>query len=86
MYSFHQSTRIAWLLVSVANIFLKLSQYSENVIFSFIATSQCFGSIGGGTLFLLKLNENGSINKVKSFNWTDGLFDIVRNILSSIVY
>ncbi|XP_055323059.1 peroxisomal targeting signal 2 receptor isoform X4 [Sitodiplosis mosellana] len=41
-----------------------------------VATSQCFGSVGGGTLFLLKLNENGAINKVKSFNWTDGLFDI----------
>lgn len=41
------------------------------------ATSLQFGFVGGGTLFLLHLNENGTINETKSFEWSDALFDIV---------
>lgn len=58
---------------------------NENVIFPSIATSQCFGFVGRGTLFLLKLNENGSISKIKSLDWIDGLFDIVCIVLSQSV-
>lgn len=49
----------------------------------FLATSQHFGSIGGGTLFILNVQENGTIDATKSFEWTDGLFDTV-SIVSRI--
>lgn len=41
------------------------------------ATSQHFGFVGSGTLLLLNLHENGTINQTKAFEWSDGLFDTV---------
>ncbi|CAH0555801.1 unnamed protein product [Brassicogethes aeneus] len=41
-----------------------------------VATSQFFGLTGGGTLFILDLNDN-KIVEVQSSQWTDGLFDVV---------
>lgn len=42
-----------------------------------VATSQCFGLAGGGTLYLLELTANGGVIQKESFEWTDGLFDVV---------
>ena len=33
--------------------------------------------LGGGTLFLLEINSDGSFREVSTFQWTDGLFDVV---------
>lgn len=41
------------------------------------ATSSQFGSVGAGTLFLLRLHENGTIHETSAFEWADALFDIV---------
>ncbi|KAF4524740.1 hypothetical protein B566_EDAN013808 [Ephemera danica] len=41
------------------------------------ATSQYYGLAGGGTLFLLDLTPEGGIVEVATFQWPDGLFDVV---------
>ncbi|XP_031634526.1 peroxisomal targeting signal 2 receptor isoform X2 [Contarinia nasturtii] len=41
-----------------------------------VATCQFFGREGGGTLFLLQLNQKGTIDEIEKIDWTDGLFDI----------
>lgn len=48
-----------------------------SLCFILLATSKPFGFVGGGTLFLLHLNESGAIVRTKSFEWSDGLFDTV---------
>lgn len=52
------------------------------------ATSQHFGFVGSGTLFLLQIGTDGSIVETKSFEWSDGLFDIVSKkfLPPSVVY
>lgn len=89
MFNFRHSKQIVWQLVSVNKCYGYMDGFYaciyyynpiiENVIAFrlFAATSQHFGFVGGGTLFVLQLNENGSINETKSFEWSDGLFDIV---------
>lgn len=43
-----------------------------------VATSQYFGLAGGGTLFLLELSPDGtSVTEINTFQWSDGLFDVV---------
>lgn len=42
-----------------------------------VATSQYFGLAGGGTLFLLELTPEGTVIETQSFQWSDGLFDVV---------
>ncbi|XP_066991221.1 peroxisomal targeting signal 2 receptor [Anabrus simplex] len=41
------------------------------------ATSQYFGLAGGGTLFLLEVTPDGNLTEISTFQWTDGLFDVV---------
>lgn len=82
MFNFHHLMQIVWLLVSLTTIRINLRTIflfcNRNFfVLIFIATSQPFGSIGGGTLYLLRLDENGSINETKTFDSTDGLFDVV---------
>lgn len=52
------------------------------IVFSllYLATSQYYGFVGGGTLFLLQSNEHGTLDEIKSFDWSDGLFDLVSYI------
>lgn len=52
---------------------VKFSPFDGNALA--VASSKPFGFVGGGTLFLLHLNENGTIVQTKSFEWSDGLFD-----------
>lgn len=42
-----------------------------------VATSQYFGLAGGGTLFILDLSPEGSLTESQSYQWSDGLFDVV---------
>lgn len=45
-----------------------------------VATSQFFGLAGGGTLFFLEQASCagiGGLNLLKTFQWSDGLFDVV---------
>lgn len=42
-----------------------------------VASSQFYGLAGGGTLFILDLNDNGIISLAASYQWSDGLFDVV---------
>lgn len=42
-----------------------------------VATSQKYGRRGGGTLFLLELLPNDKMICLKSYEWTDALFDVV---------
>ncbi|CAG2056607.1 unnamed protein product, partial [Timema podura] len=41
------------------------------------ATSQYFGLAGGGTLFLLEVTPEGNLVELDTFQWGDGLFDVV---------
>ncbi|XP_055700842.1 peroxisomal targeting signal 2 receptor [Phlebotomus papatasi] len=50
-----------------------------------VATSQFFGLAGGGTLFILELTPDGGIQEVQSFQWSDGLFDVVWSETPSAV-
>lgn len=46
-----------------------------------VATSQCYGLAGGGTLYLLELVPNTSgLVSIKTFEWSDGLFDVVSEV------
>lgn len=43
-----------------------------------VSTSQSYGFAGGGTLYFLELKSNGNgLCQRTSFEWTDGLFDLV---------
>lgn len=42
-----------------------------------VATSQYFGLAGGGTLFILELTPAGTLIESQSYQWSDGLFDVV---------
>lgn len=45
-----------------------------------VATSQYFGLVGGGTLFMLEQSPSGAIQETRRIEWSDGLFDVVRRI------
>lgn len=84
MFNFPHLMHIYWPLVSQQNapsLLLAFITTFNNpiivIIVFLLATSKPFGFIGGGTLFLLNLNENGTIVRTKSFEWSDGLFDTV---------
>lgn len=47
---------------------------------SISATSQYYGMIGGGTLFILEQTPSGAIHETKRIEWSDGLFDVVNKI------
>lgn len=57
------------------NLFTDLI-HMQMFVFS-LATSQYYGFVGGGTLFLLQTNVHGTLDEIKSFEWSDGLFDLV---------
>ncbi|KAJ1522923.1 hypothetical protein ONE63_002062 [Megalurothrips usitatus] len=42
-----------------------------------VATSQQFGLAGGGTLFILDRTPVGTLENLATFEWSDGLFDVV---------
>lgn len=42
-----------------------------------VATSQYYGLAGGGTLFVLELTDDGGIIETQTYQWSDGLFDVV---------
>ncbi|CAH1374715.1 hypothetical protein MTP99_016033 [Tenebrio molitor] len=42
-----------------------------------VATSQYFGLAGGGTLFILDLTPEGKLTETQTYQWSDGLFDVV---------
>lgn len=51
-----------------------------------VATSQYYGLAGGGTLFFLELAPDGAtIVEVQKLEWSDGLFDVVRNMIHIIL-
>lgn len=55
---------------------VKFSKFSSDRIF--VASSQYFGLAGGGTLFILDITDDENIKEVKKFQWSDGLFDVVK--------
>lgn len=54
---------------------IRFSPFNPNHLV--VATSQYFGLAGGGTLFLLESNVEDKLVEARSFQWTDGLFDVV---------
>lgn len=54
---------------------IRFSPFNPNHLV--VATSQFFGLAGGGTLFLLESKSEDKLVEVKSFQWLDGLFDVV---------
>lgn len=58
---------------------VRFSLFNPNLLI--VGTSQTYGKKGEGTLFLLKLLD-GDVIRLKSFDWTDGLFDVVSFVKS----
>lgn len=42
-----------------------------------VASSQYYGSVGGGTVFILQVTDDGSLIQSHAIEWSDGLFDVV---------
>lgn len=54
---------------------VRFSSVNPNLLI--VASSQKYGRKGGGTLFLLTLAYNDELICLHSYEWTDGLFDVV---------
>lgn len=58
---------------------VKFSRFSPDRVV--VASSQFFGLAGGGTLFILDVVDDDNIKEVKTYQWSDGLFDVVSSQL-----
>lgn len=56
----------------------RFSPYHQNLVA--VAASQYYGFAGGGTLYILEIDELFDLALIErsNFEWTDGLFDVVR--------
>jgi peroxin-7 len=56
---------------------VRFSRFSPDRLF--VASSQYYGLVGAGTLYVLDLDDDDNFKEVKTFHWSDGLFDVIAS-------
>ena len=59
---------------------VRFSKFSSDRVV--VASSQFFGLTGAGTLHILDVKDD-DIKETKAFQWSDGLFDVVSNLIAT---